>query len=350
MNKNSNSININTTGNKTKMEISSVVREKIYPGHTNKNIREKKIEEGIGATLTKFVINNNEYIIYNSNPPAFIYQQDFLNNISLPTIIKLTGEIVDDRKVNLIYISSNRINYKHIKKTNTNERNTNTQKFYKDILYLEHNINYFNLNSIMIVSNKNKNTVIRNIIDKINIVLELYNKGNVNKEESIEKLNEIFTKFIHSINFIVNYEYLIDYKILSDFYEKFNILQNRIKKLLTNKLIQTLKLLENENNILKLDQIMIEFKSCIKDINNYKYLIDDNILLEFNKKYILLKERLTNPKLANNRIRNNNQLIKTIIPIKTNNLNKKKQSQKMNLPIRGQRQFIRYPTQGIISH
>jgi hypothetical protein len=365
MNKNSNSINITTNGNKTKMEISSVGREKIYPSNTNKNIRDKKIEQGIGATLTKIVINNNEYIIYNSNPPAFIYQKDFLNNISLSKVMNLRGKIEDDRKVNLIYISSNRFNYKYIDKHITSKETYNTninklrkiqniRKFYEDYLYLDHNINYFNLNSIVIVSsNTHKNMVIGETLKKIKIALDLYASININKEENIEKFNELWVKFMYTINDIVSYEYLIDNEILSDFYKKFNILQNKIRELLNTRISKALISLEtkikNKNINININKLEQEFKDCNNIISKYQYLISESMLDNFKEGYKLLQYKIKNFKLENNKRKQNTELKQNVSLIKSNNLNKIKKLQ-INFRVTQKKPLMPYQQRGIITH
>jgi hypothetical protein len=176
-------------------------------------------------------------------------------------------------------------------------------------------------------------------------------------EENIEKFNELWIKFMNTINDIVSYEYLIDNKILSDFYTKFNILQNKIKELLNTRISKALILLEtkikNKNNSININKLEQEFKDCNNIISKYQYLISESMLDNFKEGYKLLQYKIKNFKLENNKRKQNIELKTNISLIKSNNLNKKnkkKQPQRMNLPIRRQRPFMPYQQREIITH
>jgi hypothetical protein len=253
MKKNKNSITFPDNKSK-KFTIKFIEREKKYPLNTT------TIKEGIGINYMKIIISenrkkdntiNHEYIIVNSNPSLSQKSNLFQNNISLQKITSNIKKSINSRnslgihnpyllqkiipnnknssdihntildKINLIYISTEGIEYKELFPTIVGD-STN---------YSNNNIDYFNLNIIIPVEHdKDKIFILTKINEKINHLIQ--------QEFTNQNINDLKTLFFNCSILINHYGYLINEENLRNEVEVINENTKKIIKIKVKPLTQ----------------------------------------------------------------------------------------------------------------
>ena len=251
-NKNTTTFKPNTS---KKMNIELIERKKIYPIDT------KKIKEGIGVNFTKIVISENTiqtggdsqsvqtstqgstnskrytFIIVNSNLPLLHKNNSLSNNVSLNTIsskIKKNENNSLSNTVSLNTISEikieNNINLIYISSNGIKYRSLDQKS--NNLSYSDNNIHYFNLNAIKPVKNTNREIMIDRLNKKIDEIYKASFKQNKNGKISntvLEKANieSLKKKFSSLKAFIDSYGYLLTDNQLKNFNKKYKTVFNK---------------------------------------------------------------------------------------------------------------------------